>query len=389
MRTNRVGGAIALLGLLLAGCDDHLFPAIGSSEAIESDGWCAMQEVVASSCLECHSAAVHLEDLDLETTPHATLLAFVVPGDPGASELMHKLDGTQSVGNPMPPSGLLPEEVRDKVRAWIADGADDHCDAAPPTPSGGSPHPEGWVLPENHGIGAKFQQLQCQTCHGEDLEGDLGPACSACHTGGSKWKQDCTYCHGTPGGNDGAPPQDIDDNTDLASSPFAAHRAHLNPGDHATIRCETCHTVPESVFSVGHLFVGDSTPGVSEVTFTGLAAGGAWDGQACTVACHGDGRSTGTVDHQAGERDCSSCHASLQGPANTFDHLSGEHEEHLDEHVVCGDCHATTVSGASTIIGPQQHVDGQVQVALPAGMNRSNGRCTGTCHGENHQSQSW
>lgn len=364
--------------VLLAGCDDHLFPSLGD-KPLDSEGWCAVQDVISASCLECHSAAQLQGGLDLETAPHATLLErLVVAGDPEGSVLMQRLDGTG--GGVMPPSGILPQDTRDRIRAWITDGADEVCDR------GVGPHPPGWAAPDSHGMGAKFQELNCTSCHGEDLEGDLGPACSSCHEAG--WKENCTYCHGDPQAADGAPPEDIDDNTDLANSPFSAHRAHLAPGDHATIPCETCHEVPENALTTGHLFVGDTTPGVAEVRFLGVSQGGSWNAGSCTVKCHGNGRAVGTVEHQAGPRNCSSCHASLSGAPNTWDELSGHHEDHLDEGVLCGECHST-VAGASTMVEPEQHVDGQVQLELPVGINRTNGRCTGSCHNENHNNRSW
>jgi len=51
-------------------------------------------------------------------------LVRVVPFDPAASLLMHKLEGTQTCGDPMPPTtGLLSAEQVDRVRRWIARGA--------------------------------------------------------------------------------------------------------------------------------------------------------------------------------------------------------------------------------------------------------------------------
>lgn len=61
-------------------------------------------------------------------------MKMVVPGDPAASFLMHKLDGTQSCaecngkdcGESMPKGAdLLPAAKRDAIRRWIAQGAND------------------------------------------------------------------------------------------------------------------------------------------------------------------------------------------------------------------------------------------------------------------------
>ena len=50
---------------------------------------------------------------------------LVVPGDPSASYLMHKLDGADGIeGDPMPPpAGGFDAEKVELVRAWIAAGA--------------------------------------------------------------------------------------------------------------------------------------------------------------------------------------------------------------------------------------------------------------------------
>ncbi|SIR58921.1 hypothetical protein SAMN05421829_12213 [Aromatoleum tolulyticum] len=58
-------------------------------------------------------------------------LQLVVPGDPAGSYLLHKIEGTHldSGGNGVrmpfaqPP---LEDETRDRIRAWIADGAKDN-----------------------------------------------------------------------------------------------------------------------------------------------------------------------------------------------------------------------------------------------------------------------
>jgi hypothetical protein len=64
----------------------------------------------------------------------APALAYVTPGDPDKSFLMHKLDGDQCIvsescnggdcGKSMPEGNeLLPESSRDTIRRWIAQGA--------------------------------------------------------------------------------------------------------------------------------------------------------------------------------------------------------------------------------------------------------------------------
>lgn len=48
----------------------------------------------------------------------------VVPGDPDNSFIIHKLEGTQTLGDRMPQGGpYLPQSTIDVVRQWIANGA--------------------------------------------------------------------------------------------------------------------------------------------------------------------------------------------------------------------------------------------------------------------------
>ncbi|MCB9676366.1 MAG: hypothetical protein H6737_14680 [Alphaproteobacteria bacterium] len=248
-------------------------------------------------------------------------------------------------------------------------------------------HPPGFYEPAVHGMEAKFQEQDCLACHGADLEGQIGPACSSCHP--SDWKTTCTFCHGGVDSTTGAPPEDIDDNTDVALSPYRPHTRHLADGDHAPIPCETCHAVPDSALAEGHLFVGDSTPGQAEVTFSLLGTNGSWDGQACTVYCHGTGQGLGTVVHTDGPRSCDSCHPYVNSASSALSAMSGQHRRHVLEGIACGECHSTTADASGNIVGPAQHVDGIRQVALPQGMTHSGGTCSGACHGETHFFEGW
>ncbi len=113
--------------------------------------WSAIQaEVIGPTCGGCHGNQAGLTGLDDCDTGHASLVGTastehlsmnrVEPGDPANSWLMHKLDGTQAwfalmcqggfCGSQMPlgpPGSELPEEVRDAIRTWISNGADNDC----------------------------------------------------------------------------------------------------------------------------------------------------------------------------------------------------------------------------------------------------------------------
>ena len=380
--------------LTLFACDDTIFPV---GEEASGEGWCGVTSVIGGECITCHSAASQLGELDLQTDPTVILSAtnaagtpYVVPGDASQSFFYRKLAGTDlgaGEGTVMPPSGSPSEEVLSIVRTWIDEGATIDACGGTVTDTGSSPqaryHPVGWADPDTHGTEAKLQVQACTTCHGTDLSGDLGPSCDSCHgspTASDAWRTDCTFCHGEAGG-DGSPPRQIDGSLSSDAAAFPVHRSHTEAPSAFTdpLDCSTCHVVPTDVLSSGHLFVDDTTPGVAEVSL----ASGTWSATDATCAgtCHGTSPFPVT-----GVADCGSCHGVSQA-----NRLSGEHEDHIDEGLVCMDCHDTADRhGEWSIVRPEQHMNGQVDLALPATLTRAaNGDCNGTCHGEDHSSRDW
>jgi predicted CxxxxCH...CXXCH cytochrome family protein len=387
------------VGLLLVvgACDDHLFlshEGTGGTGGTSPDaeGWCAVQGIFNANCLACHGASASpLGGLDLETDPYAALvnvpavsnssLLRVLPTDPDASLLVQKLEGT--AGLMMPPTGALPTDKIQLVRDWIADGAPEEC-ATPTTPSGtlGRYHPVGWAEPDVHGMAFKFQtETDCRTCHGDDLMGgSVGISCESCH--GAGWETTCTFCHGDPLDGTGAPPQDIDDNTNLATLSFAPHRLHLDSPLHATWDCTECHTKPTSALFPGHIF-DDTTPGVAEVDFAlGLSALGAYagNGSCSNLYCHGNGQGDNGDVTATANVTCESCHQT--------NGLSGEHEKHLDDNIQCSECH-DTVDNQEEIVLAAQHVNGEIDLDLPSSINQQDLNCTGSCHDEAHDEHHW
>jgi predicted CxxxxCH...CXXCH cytochrome family protein len=240
-------------------------------------------------------------------------------------------------------------------------------------------HGEGW----NHGLAAKHQTEDCQACHGEDLTGgSSGISCDTCHPSG--WRTDCTFCHGGVDDQTGAPPEDMDDASTGVS--FPEHATHLDGDSHHSWSCEQCHVEHAGIFDAGHIFDGDDTPAVAEVTMAGgLSAQGSYAGSGgCSnLYCHGDGERRG--DAQSGQStDCGDCHGDARSPRQ----LSGRHDDHMDEGLHCEDCHGDTVSGDDRIVGPQEHVDGEVDVVI-RDLNYNGRTCDGTCHNERHSNESW
>ncbi|MEQ1567215.1 MAG: hypothetical protein ABMA64_16360, partial [Myxococcota bacterium] len=337
----------------------------------------------------------------LETDPHGALVGatsaaygdvLVAPGDPDGSLLMRKLDGTMAgdEGGPMPPTSALDPARLEVVRGWIEAGADAVCDTTT-DPTVQLYHPDGWAAPELHGLAAKLQQDDCRSCHGEDLGpdgGTVGISCGSCHDAVTPdWATTCTFCHGDPAEGSGAPPQDIDDVDDPAATSFPQHLAHVQQTElHVAWGCEQCHAEPSSALDPGHVFVDDDTAGVAEVTFDGgIAAGGDYDGAACGVYCHTDGK--GTPVAPVPDVICGACHSVKA----SLSKLSGRHLDHLSQDdlggITCVACHDTALVDPEYVIDPaklDQHVDGAVQVVVPAGMAFDGAGCTGTCHEHAH-----
>lgn len=373
--------------LFAVACDDHVFPA-----ANEGGGaWC---EILDASCGSCHNASLAQGGLDLQSDPRAALVdvpssagdIYVVPGDPDASYLIERLESDTA---PMPPTGGLPAESIDIIRQWIADGASDDCESGG---GGDGVHPSSWPDPLEHGIGAKLGELACATsgCHGADLSGDAGPACSSCHDEVvSSWESSCTFCHGDRATGQPAPPEDVDDR-EPGDISFPGHLAHVEgTALHAPMPCTECHSEPTDIFSPGHLpFGGDETPGVAEITFAGseISTFGGYEDRTCTVYCHGPSLAGGGEVSAEGEIDCGDCHSV---PPTQGGSLSDPHDKHLEEGVICAECHPTVNNAGSAVLEPAQHVDGDVDLELPGGMTLDGDRCTGACHGETHNSRLW
>lgn len=253
-------------------------------------------------------------------------------------------------------------------------------------------HPVGFAAADVHGLEAKMQSQDCRACHGADLTGGTSNvSCDSCHTQG--WRKDCLFCHGGTDNDTGAPPEELDGQTDPQLLRFRAHTAHVMAEWTSSLECTECHTMPTDVLSEGHMF--DDTPGVAEVTFVdGLANAATYEGAGTcsTNYCHGNGQGdNGTVEHTE-TMTCESCHAGPDSGANAWASMSGDHRRHLRmNNVTCVNCHMDVVDANGDLIDPELHVDGARAVAFSEGtiaFNAGNGRCNGSCHGDNHN-ETW
>jgi predicted CxxxxCH...CXXCH cytochrome family protein len=210
------------------------------------------------------------------------------------------------------------------------------------------------------------------------------------------------YCHGGDGGDtQGAPPQDIDQQSDPAKISFLAHQTHLSSGIMPATEqtCQECHkgakNYVDATTDAGHWLVSDSSKQVAEVSFTGLATGGTWAADTCSNNyCHGDGQVAGSVHDSTTPLDCEGCHSTKY----VWTDLSGTHSRHLGvSGITCADCHSDVVNAAGAITTATKHVNGAKDVktttagftiTAPSG-TQTEYTCTGTCHATDHTTWSW
>ena len=134
--------AVTLALLALAGCggngkglDENGRPIGEDDGPLVAEFQSIQDHVFTPICTQCHAGASAPEGMSLEEgrafdaivgVPSNEAPAFmrVAPGDPDNSYLVHKISGTQAVGERMP-LGLPPlsDATIAVIRQWIAEGA--------------------------------------------------------------------------------------------------------------------------------------------------------------------------------------------------------------------------------------------------------------------------
>ncbi len=104
----------ALTAGLLLGCT--------TPPTVTHTGCTGVGEVIAASCMPCHSASTRSGGLDFETDWYAAWVGNgeVVPGDAANSSVYLRMS---SPSRPMPPSGQVSPEYLGIVSDWIDAGA--------------------------------------------------------------------------------------------------------------------------------------------------------------------------------------------------------------------------------------------------------------------------
>ena len=271
-----------------------------------------------------------------------------------------------------------------------ADGGRD-TDTAEAEPDEGQ-HPPGWEAATVHGAAAKLKEQVCTDCHGEDLTGGPGAvSCDTCHEAG--WRTDCTYCHGGVDNATGAPPEGIRDETAAAETRYPPHSTHVEATAlKSAYDCVQCHVKPTDILSTGHVFLGDDTPAVADLSFVaGLSSAATWDGNgSCSnLYCHGNGQGNNGRVEATADVGCGDCHAVTNTDGGGWVGMGGRHQPHLEAGLLCAECHGDVVNDAGAIVDVARHVDGEIDVRLVSGMTRSGNNCTGMCHNEVHEVRIW
>jgi predicted CxxxxCH...CXXCH cytochrome family protein len=224
------------------------------------------------------------------------------------------------------------------------------CHGAPPP----APHP---------------QMAECSLCHAQTVGADNHTIIDLAHHVDGIVEVDvptkCTACHG---GDNPAPPTDLEGNTLTSAAGVGAHQTHVRGTARSrAVPCAECHLVPKTVLDPGHL---DSAR-PAEVTFSGAAiAFGATptyaNGTCQNTACHGaqfpNGHASGgahTVPTwtrvNGTEAACGSCHGLPPPPPHPLGSLNP----------TCNACHKNIAADNRTFLRPDLHADGIVTFDVP------------------------
>lgn len=217
------------------------------------------------------------------------------------------------------------------------------------------------------------QMSDCSRCHGKVVgSDDVTIIDRQRHVDGRvdvELDESCSSCHG---GDNPAPPRNVDGESEIGARGVGAHQVHVlgTPRSRA-VPCVECHVVPDDVLTPGHV---DTLP-PAEVVLSGTANRFGGDalfsnGRCVDTSCHGAvfpsrHRSGGTLTAPSwlpgdgSQAACGTCHA-LPPPR--------PHPYYSED---CGRCHENLSPDGKSFLRPELHVDGIVTFALPgAGAQR-------------------
>jgi predicted CxxxxCH...CXXCH cytochrome family protein len=187
----------------------------------------------------------------------------------------------------------------------------------------------------------------CDRCHGAPPPSHARTDCASCHVGPHldgdlQITTACNGCHGDA--TSAAPPRDLAGNLFTTAIGVGAHRKHVDAPSRlrGPMACETCHLVPATVASAGHI---DSAAPAEVITTLG------WDRstESCVTFCHGAARPRWTG---SGEVTCGSCHGMPPADPNHTPAMTL---------ASCASCHARSITTGGTVVfdgTTTRHIDG-------------------------------
>jgi hypothetical protein len=348
---------VAVLGGVPVNHDNPLGPAANVAEVALHD-----------QCAVCHGVKSSATSTSGHLSPSANYRTFdVLTGVPG-----DHWNGQINMNGPSPATGAGYNETNfgcDNAGCHINDAAHQLSDSALPVQfadygrggGGAAPHPlDGtFRLGENHGPVARTDLTNCKACHGQATTtnprynvGIGGTGCETCHNDGT------AHPSFRVGGREAVHWYDVQwRHSNGTKSTFAT-------------ACSMCH------------------PGIGG---TGTV------GPAC-LTCH---RASPILNNSG----CVSCHslppngvsgiAGNQRPNRTGNHSRSAHRTGISSTPLntCGVCHGTAFGPGNVNHFDQTSPANVIMTGDGAGISvtqsASNTTCTGTCHGENHQNESW
>lgn len=193
------------------------------------------------------------------------------------------------------------------------------------------------------GAGNGYGTCSSNRCHGRAVRSwginTTNPTCEKCHGSARTAQQENKFY-----------------DTTISSQQYAgAHVRHLNPQTTVPISCNSCHTVPSSIFSFGHM---SSMNGVvsAKVRFTGLALHTSLQTNVGMTPVY-----TATGDLATSTCNTTYCHAGFKTTAMG----TGTEPAWGDSsYFGCGKCHGDPPGGAHPVVPSNQcnachdHVDG-------------------------------
>ena len=220
-----------------------------------------------------------------------------------------------------------------------------------------------------------FNLTECQKCHAADYNGGtVGVSCLGCHTQPAG-PEACNTCHGVFANPDFiAPPNDLEDNSDIGSRGVGAHYSHVyNNSMSSNIGCFECHqqTTSEGKFVHTHIDpppakmeFGDFTHPDSldlnpDYNFTDVTCSNTY--------CHGNFKfgniigNNNTVTWNSTteiEAECGTCHGEVDMDGNM---VTPQPTGHFGAWTInqCVMCHSSVVDADGEIIDKLKHINKQ------------------------------